>query len=247
MEPLEEKLKILGIEGKEAILYMALLRLKKATTTQLSRFTGIKRTTVYHCIESLMKLELVSKIETDGLKQYVAENPQVTLNTLIEERNRNVKLLIPELKDIFGMESYHPEIKIYHNEAGLRKIFEDVIYSKEKIGRYYVSDLDIDNILGKEFLSDFLKKRIERGVRSLSLRSFGYKPEREQDTTHAKQLREVKFLPDEIKVQPYMCIYDHKVVVISSKESKFGFIIESKEFAEAQKTIFDMLWNSIAI
>lgn len=44
-----------------------------------------------------------------------------------------------------------------------------------------------------------------------------------------------------------MAIYDNKVVVISTKEEKLGFIIESQEFAQAQKVIFDMLWDNVAI
>jgi len=44
-----------------------------------------------------------------------------------------------------------------------------------------------------------------------------------------------------------MCIYDNKVVIISAKEERVGFIIESHEFAEAQKTIFDLIWNTAAI
>ena len=38
-------------------------------------------------------------------------------------------------------------------------------------------------------------------------------------------------------------IYDHKVVITSLKE-KFGVLIESKQMAEAQKHIFDLIWKS---
>ena len=36
------------------------------------------------------------------------------------------------------------------------------------------------------------------------------------------------------------------MVVISGQE-KTGFIIESPEFAQAQKTIFDLLWETVAM
>ena len=39
-----------------------------------------------------------------------------------------------------------------------------------------------------------------------------------------------------------MCLYDNKSVVILAKE-KIGFIIESNEYAQAQKAIFNTIWN----
>ena len=62
-----------------------------------------------------------------------------------------------------------------------------------------------------------------------------------------EQLRQVKFLSKEDKIKPYICIYDNKVAVISTRKEKLGFIIESKEYAEAQKAIFDMIWDGVAM
>ena len=85
------------------------------------------------------------------------------------------------------------------------------------------------------------------GITSLSLRAFEkYHPKWEDEGTHAQQHRKVRFLPEQYFINPYMTIYDNKVVVLL-REEKMGFIIESKEFADAQKIIFDMLWNTVAI
>jgi sugar-specific transcriptional regulator TrmB len=246
MENIEEKLKVLGIEDKEAIIYMAILKLKKTTITRLSRFTGIKRTTVYHCIEGLMNRGLVVKNESDNQKLYLAEDPEKSISSILEEKNQLVRSIIPDLKNIFGFEAIQPEIKIYHNVSGIKKIFEDILLSKEKFGRYYVSNFDVDNLLGEEFLAEFVRKRIKLGIGGKSIRSFEYKPQREEGITHTKQLREVKFFPEGMNLKSYICIYDHRVVVISAKE-KIGFIVESESFSQTQKAIFDMVWNTIAI
>jgi len=247
MEILELKLKNLGLNEKDAQVYLAILKMRQTTPTEIAQMTGIKRTTVHHCLDSLIKMELINKIIDDSGKHYFADNPEESLKNVIREKERNIREMIPELKNLYGTGSAHPGIRIYQKEEGLRRIFNDVLNCQDKTVRYYSSDLDIDKMLGEEFLREFVQNRIEKGIRSLSLRSFKYKPEREQRTTHAKQLREVKFLPDDIEIAPYMCIYDDKVVSISAGEQKVGFIIQSKEFAEAQKIIFDMLWNTIAI
>ncbi len=247
MENIEKKLEDLGIAGKETDVYLAILKLKKATVIELSRITGIKRTTIYHCLENLEEKGLIIKIIKDDKKHYLAEEPKVSLNNLLQEKKSAIDFVTPELENIFGKGAYHPEIRVYRNTSGIKKILEDILTCKEKTCRYYISEFNIEDILGEKPVDEFVKKRIQAGIKSLSLRSFKYKPEREKGETHAKQLREVKFLPENVFIKPYMCIYDNKVSVISTKEEKLGFIIESKEFADAQKAIFDMIWNSVAI
>lgn len=152
-----------------------------------------------------------------------------------------------QLKDVYGKGADHPEIKIYYNTHGLRKICEDALECKEKIARYFLSDFNLEELIDESFVDDFVKKRIEKGIKSLALRSFNYKPLREAAIPKKEQLREVKYMPEKLFIKPYICIYDNRVAMISSKEGKFGFIIESQEFAEAQKQIFNILWNNIAI
>ncbi len=247
MEILEEKLKLLELNEKEAKIYKAILQARRATIIELARATDIKRTTVYHCLDSLAEKDLINRVIKDSHKYYYAEDPEESLKSLVKEKEEAIKKLIPDLKSIFGTELYQPEIRIYRNTSGIRKILEDVIATREPVARYYLSEANLEDMAGADFVDDFVKRRIATGVKSLALRSFKYKPEREKGTTHAKQLREVKFIPEEITIKPYICIYDDKVAMISTKEEKLGFIIQSHEFAEAQKAIFDMIWNSAAI
>jgi len=163
------------------------------------------------------------------------------------EKKNIINSLAPELKNIFGQGALAPEIRIYRNTGGIKKIFDDILTCEEKLCRYYIHSFNIEDLIGENAVDNFVKKRVELGIKSLSLRSFKYKPKRERGLSHAKQLREVKFMPENAVIKPYMCIYDNKVVVISTKEEKMGFIIESKEFTEAQKAIFDMIWDKAAM
>lgn len=247
MKNIREKLKKLDLSEKEIDIYLAVLKLKQANITQIAEKANIKRTSAYHCLQNLINKNLVIKQIKNDKKIYIIEEPQEGLNNILREKKEIINSLIPEIKEIFGQASIVPEIKIYRNTSGLRKMFEDILNSKEKYSRYYLSDFILEDILGEKFIDEFVKKRIERKIVSISLRSFDYKPTREKGIEHAKQYRKVKFLPNKIKIKPYMAIYDNKVVVISTKEEKLGFIIESQEFAQAQKVIFDMLWDNVAI
>jgi len=247
MDNLEKRIEKIGLSEKETAVFIALLRAKEATVIKLAKMTNIKRTSIYHCLEELITKELAIRVTKDDKTYYFASDPKLSLNGLLVQQKEIIESVLPDLKNLFGKGAVIPEIKIYHNVAGLRSIFEDLLLAKEKIARYYVCDFNTDELLGVEFVDKLVKKRIDAGIKSLSLRSFKYKPEREKEITHSKQLREVKFLPEGVELAPYMCIYDNKAVIISAKEEKVGFIIESHEFAEAQKTIFDLIWNTVAI
>jgi len=247
MDNIEEKLNILGLSEKESSIYLLLLKLKKATIIKLAKITGVKRTSVYHCIDTLIEKGLVSKLEKDTAKYYFAEDPETTLKKMMREKKESIESLIPDLKNIFGREFVQPEIRVYENEQGLRKVMEDVLSCSDKLARYYVSNYNLEDMLGREFMETFIKKRVEAGVKSLSLRPFDYKPSFEKDSTHAKQLREARFMPENMKMKPFISIYDNHVAMISTRDEKVGFIIESKEFADAQKAIFDVIWNTVAI
>ncbi|NCF75030.1 MAG: hypothetical protein GWO87_00905 [Xanthomonadaceae bacterium] len=247
MKNIEDKLKNLGISRKEAKIYIAALKIKKVTVAQIAVATEIKRTTVYHCLDSLIEKGLISKITKDDKKYYFAENPKASLNNLLREQKDIIADVLPKLKNIFGQDGFQPEIRIYRHKRGIKKVFENILTCQEKIDRYYISDFNVEDLLGEKFVDEFVKKRIKAGIKSLSLRSFKYKPRREKGILHIKQLREARFMPGEVNIKPYICIYDNKVAVISSKEEHLGFIIESKDFSDAQKAIFDIIWNNTAI
>jgi len=104
----------------------------------------------------------------------------------------------------------------------------------------------MEEMLGQEFVDDFVKTRIEKKIASRTLRPLGYKANREVGKSQVEQLREIRIMPETLKIKPYFIIYDNKVLVISSPEEKLGFIIESKDFADAQKAIFDFIWSNSA-
>lgn len=242
MEKLEKKLEKMGIDGKEAVIYIELLKLKEATVAQLSKNASIKRTSVYYCLEALMKKGLIGLTDKNNKKIYFVEDPKSSLNGLVEQQKSVIDEMLPQIRDIYGKGSSLPAIKIYYNEVGIKNIFEDVLACKEKVARYYISDFSVDEMLGESFLKYFVKRRILAKIKSLSLRNVTYEPEREKEVSQEKQLRETRFLPKNLVLAPYMCIYDNKSVVISPKE-KIGFIVESQEYADAQKAIFDTIWK----
>lgn len=245
MNKIKKQLIELGFNINEIDVYLSILKLKNPTITEISKNTDIKRTSIYYCLENLMKKGLISRLVKDNQKRYYPESPTESLENLVSAKALAVKTVLPELQSIYGIGLAQPEIKIYREINGLRQMFLEPLKSKEKVIRYYLANYNMEKMLGQKFVDDFVEKRIAKKIRSLSLRSPEHKPKREIGKEQFEQLRQVKYLPKSLEINPYMIIYDNKVAVVSTPDEKLGFIVESKEFADAQKAIFDYMWKIV--
>ena len=64
-------LEMLGLEQKQAKIYLALLQLKQATATKISEDTRIERTLCYSIINKLIDKGLISYIIQNNVKYFV--------------------------------------------------------------------------------------------------------------------------------------------------------------------------------
>jgi len=245
MQKIIQKMKKIGFSEKEISVYFSILRQQRVRISQVVKDTKIKRSSVYYAIDKLTGKELITQVIQEDKKYYIPENIKEAFSNLVVEQKNIVSDILPDLKNIIGDNSIQPKIKIYRHKIGMKRLLGNILNCQKKTVRYYISDFNVERLVGEKFLDKFIEKRIEIGIRAKSLRSFKYKPRREKKGLHSEQLREVRFLSDKADIKPYMAIFDNKVIVISSVKEKLGFIIESKDFAEAQKTIFDLLWNNL--
>jgi sugar-specific transcriptional regulator TrmB len=126
---IQETLKRLGFNGKEAEIYLEILKLGRATPTQIADNTGINRTTVYSSYKSLLKKKVI--VEDLGHKYtYLVALPPENLSVLLEKQKKKLaeqeKLLstaITELAELpSGTQYAIPKIR-FVEEDDLEKFF----------------------------------------------------------------------------------------------------------------------------
>src|SRR5262249_14930273 len=83
---LERQFSELGFSPKEVAVYLSLAESSRGTAAQVSRRTGIRRTTVYSVLESLTKRGLVSEERSRQVTYYVANQPKALLQQYEKER-----------------------------------------------------------------------------------------------------------------------------------------------------------------
>jgi sugar-specific transcriptional regulator TrmB len=241
----ENALQSLGLNKKEATVYIALMSMGTATVSDVAKKAEINRTTGYDILSALSSKGLVSISGKEPRQEYRCENPDKLLSFLqndIERKKENLRyaeILLPELKSIYKVGS-RPQIKFYEGKEGLMEVYEDTLTAKEPIRAYATVD-DMHNALPNYF-PKYYKRRTEKKI---AIRAIVPKTEigMERGEQDKAEMRESAFVPpDKYYFSPEINIYDNKVMIASWRE-KLGIIIESAEIADAMKKIYELAWD----
>jgi len=235
----------IGLSAKEAKVYLAALELGKASIQDIAKKAGINRTTTYVMITELEKRGLVNPLKVGKRNYFAAQSPDTILDILkkekqeIENKEREIKEILPELKSVYNVAPGKPKIQFYEGEAMFEKIAEDILGSGAKeILEIYNADLlpKTFSILEK---TGFDKKRKELGIKSKSIytRSAGR-------FKNPLELTEELFIEQEkFPFWSNIFIYANRIGIASLKGDMMGVIIESEEISETMKSLFKLAWE----
>ncbi len=240
-------LKQIGIEEKEAKIYLALLELGETTVIPLSKKAGIPRTTCYSVIEKMAKKGLLSQTPR-GAHTYIspASPEKIKEIAILKEQEAKVQRelaekLIPQLT-YATKKLGTPKMQYFSGRQGVRSIFEDLLTSGE-VKNYYIGSVQaVVRAVGERFMKDWVKRRVRAGIFSYGIRIKSEEGFRTTFKSSRKMLREVRFAPETFKSPLYLMIYGKKIAFITSKEENFGLIVDSEDFTKTMKSMFDVIW-----
>jgi HTH-type transcriptional regulator, sugar sensing transcriptional regulator len=239
----ENILKQVGLSEKQSRIYLACLGLGQAKAPEIARKAEIKRSTAYGILDELVKMGAVNSLIKGSNMFFRANDP----NFLLELVERNQILLnkaMPGLEEMFISQNILPKIQFFEGVTGVKNIYRDALRCRAKKIYQVVNIRNHRQLLGDEFVDNYIKKRVAAGIIAYDLHPVSgdiYKPEKGME--NPKFLRYVRYLPPDIFHASIIFIYDNKVAMVSSKQESFGFIIESKEFSKTLKAYFDLMWK----
>lgn len=231
-----------GLTGKKAEIYLAILKLGRATTIDIAQKTKFKRTTVYDIVLDLIQLGYIAETKKGKRRLFIAEDPATILEKN-EERLLSFKNLAPILSGIRSNVVPKPVIRFYDGTDGVRNIMEELLLVKNKEQLFWSSMSDLLNVFGNRYMERWVKRRIKRGVLSKVLLTKKSRLPDLYEKSGKEVLREIKWLPKNYIFNGVVCIFDNKVGYISSRQEHFGFVIESNEFAQIMRLIFESSWT----
>ncbi len=240
---LYELLQQIGFKDKKARVYLACLELDSANAQEIAKKANVERTSIYAILESLKKDGLVISTIKKKTQYFIPESPNKLID-LLQNKTDIVSKFLPMFLSLYSNKETKPKILFYEGKENIKEILNDTLKCQEKQLRDFGSVKDIVDFLGETFLTHYLEKRVKNNIKVKSLRV----EKKELDNwyfkaSNKKTLRTTRFLPKEVSFDTACLIYDNKVALISSKKENFGFIIESQEFSQMMKTLYDLIWQ----
>jgi len=242
----------LNFSEKESKVYLALIELGSTKATDIAKKTGLNRTSIYDLLEVLLQKGLISKYRKGSTTLFNTHDPKQLLNYLEREKEENAKKiekqkqkvseLLPQLISLQNIYTTKPKVQFFEGEKGMREAYEDTLTSKEIILAYANVETMHEGL--PNFFPEYYKRRAEKKIFIRAIMpSNGLSIERANH--NQEEMRDTRLLPEnEMTFSPEVNIYNNKMLVASWKE-KMAIIIESKELADLQKLIFNLMWETL--
>ena len=245
---LEKYLQEIGLNEKEAAVYLALLQYENASIIDISGKTKINRSTTYTIIESLAKKGLVSETTVGKKTHYQAESPE-RLETfverqkvILEEHSKRLKDIIPQIKSIQRENGEKPVVKYFEGREGIIAASEEFFNSQENGGTSYMiysKDL-VNDIFTDSERAKYKKMRVSKDIRSKSVYTSS-KGEVIQDNTGDRVVIDENKYPIKCDIA-----IDKDLIKISILGDYLSAIlIKSKDFSDTLKSLVDFVHDKM--
>lgn len=248
---LEKNLEKAGLSPKEVKIYLAGLKAGPVLASFLARKTGINRPNVYDNLKLLAKKGLVSTTGRKYNQRFVMEDP-INLERYLERKKKEVdkmksylKMAIPEAETIINEKSGTPNVKFIDGEEGLRNAVLDSLKCGDKEILAVVASREFFATLGVDFSKHYVEQRVKHNIKTKTIRLKSHEDYEEKFFhQHEKQLRDMRYAPENISFSESFFIYNDVVVYLSSQKENFGLVVESQEHSEMMRGLFNVLWNA---
>ena len=241
------RLKKLGLTDNEISVYLALLQQSKATGYDIAKQTGLTQPSVYFLLDKLREKNLALKTPRGKRHYYSAKHPQ----DLLDEKK----------KDLASVEEIMPDLLALTHTEQVPKLFTFTSPGGVQEWMQYVSKIS-KNFSGQEMLafwrhspdgiSDELHERNKNFFNSFveaNITMRGILPDQQNikefmEPYEKKYGWHIKKIPlEQFASHTTVCILGNAVLINATRMDQ-SVLIENKDFADTQRQIFELVWNT---
>jgi sugar-specific transcriptional regulator TrmB len=244
-EHMDETLLQLGLNDKEAAVYLYLLKHPYQSAHQVANACNIQRTNIYRLLEVLEKQELVVHID-NPVRSFSAAEPQA-LRRLLEKQNIQLKqassaltAAMPQFRSQYSLSLDKPGVFYMSGDAGIEQLLTDMVNSGTEV--LLVAS---DNVPGNQKTLDRFRELIsERKKAGVKTRALFHHADYSAKVT--KQLETMGMEVRLIGTNPFLgevVIYEDNVVFTVYEPSVSITVITNDQIASTMRLLFDELWQ----
>jgi sugar-specific transcriptional regulator TrmB len=241
---LEQELISIGLNEKEARIYLSSLELGQSTVQNIAIKSAINRATTYFIIDSLMQRGLMSSFHKGKKQYFIASDPDNLIEILekekenIENKKENLKKLLPQLQSLNNKQQNRPIVKYYEGKDGITAMVDEFLKTEKVSVNMAYSVNAVNNLFSEKERLRWRKNRIERDIDTKVLYTY-----KEGELPEIAKSNRIKIPFEKFPVTCDIAIYDNKIRLASLGKRLSGIIIEDEEIARSLKAIFDLAWE----
>ncbi len=235
-------LKELGLNEKQARIYLALVEIGKGTAYAIAKQAKVKRPTTYVILEELRLKGLVLKVPQNKNQVFIAKDPR-ELFAEQEEKLSYARRVLPELLARASKDSNTATTFLFEGPDGMKRALDyglDQLEGKQLLCYHAKAPKGIHSV-PKIYFDHYtnLQKRavIVRGIESSHV---GTSLFREMDKKFG--IKTLSLPQSEFSSNISVEIAGTFIRVLLHKNSQ-ALIIENKDFAEMMKQVFEIVWK----
>ena len=239
---LSEVLTKIGLNEKEARVYLALLELGPATAYRVAPKAGVKRSIAYVVLESLQARGLVSVVPQGEKKLFVAGDPGKLLGEL-EQKKELFKRFLPNLEALYADSSRKekPQVQFFEGREAVYSLYEKIYESKDVA--FFSTIRDILSLF-PDFPKKLNQKAVEGRVKVRELLTFG-----PSDLAYAKTMKHSAFFQQRFAegIGEFFtdnCLFDGQVAFFAFDPFLYAVLVRSDGVYKSLKTLYEFAWAS---
>lgn len=247
-----EWFKDIGLNEKQARLYLFVLEHGAQTATELAKALGEQRTNIYLLAEELEQKRLLERDETKPVVHFVASSPVRVQRLLQQEQKRladqaaQLRKAMPELLGLHQLASPKSGIAYFEGLKGYAAALDDQIRPNHRevcvFGATILDELRPD---AWKVLIDKLQKRGRAGIKTRIIFEEALRESTTLSTNHSpvlKRTMKARFWGE----SPYegeIAVYGNTVVLTSYDEKLVSLVVRNKQIAATFQAVFDTAWE----
>lgn len=237
-------LRRIGLEEKEAEVYLAALALKSARASDIARLAKQSRSHAYLMLRALGKRGLIAEVERGKVLHFVAEPPEAILSYLDnrEEEIASVRTIaegaLPQFKALTQPLIDQPHVTLLHGLEGMKKLYRSVL-KHEFVGIFNPEIMYA--AFGENIVTKLFGKNARLRGRDLLVDNAGarrFMREITQDDAYA-----IRLLPTNVRFSTDTIVFENTVALFTYDSELTIVRLENRNIADSFRAWFEVLWG----
>lgn len=223
----------IGLEEKEAKVYLALLGLGETTATKLAEATSIDRTLMYQITNKLIEKGLISYVIKEHIRYFSAADPDFLVRDL-KEKEEELKSILPELKAKKNSLKQNTSAEIYKGRKGVYSLLKFIVSQNKTY--YCIGGMG-------EVCTKFETEAAAVVHDAQNSKTPGKILARKEDNLFIGSNEELRFLPSHLLSSTSLMMVGNTTVVFIWSEPYHAIVINNPSFTKDNLLTFNYLWN----